>query len=162
MSSDLEKSLGRLKPNIDISKGIALAISIEKKAKRFYLSAEKKSPHLAPILSFLAREEGLHLRMIQDLKESLKTRKLWIMPASVKEQSSVAKMYKGMISENETDILLAAAKAEKIAMDCYTGIAEKIGDSHGKKFFSALAKFEHGHYNLISSLLDMTFSRVES
>ena len=152
---------------VDIAKGIELGIGVEKMGLDFYKKKKQiiKDKHAAYLFDFLAAEEEYHLKLLNELKESLKKKNQWIeitkKPARPKIFSDTDKS----IDENSKDIniILAAMRVERDTQKLYLGIAEKLKSPDGRKFFSALSDFEQGHFELLDGILyNLTYNRVEA
>lgn len=153
MTTEFEKKMGFTADKAAISRGISIAIALEKKSKKIYLSIFKKSGNR--IFSFLAGEEDYHLRLLNELKESLlKGRK---MKASIKISKMPEPSAKGL---DDTEIILSAMKFEKESRELYEKLAKTSGN---REFFSKLAEFEQRHYDLLNGILDsFTNLRMET
>ena len=162
---EFEKKMNAfLKGNdIDIAKGIELGIDVEKAGIKFYTEKQKiiREKSAIYLFKFLAAEEEYHLKLLSKLKESLKKKNQWI---EIKEKI-IFSSKKKEIDENSGDIniILVAMRAERDSQKLYSGMAEKVKDAAGRKFFEALADFEQGHFELLDGILyNLTYNRVEA
>ena len=152
---------------VNIAKGIELGISVEKAGIKFYTEKQKiiKEKNAIYLFKFLAAEEEYHLKLLNNLKESLKKKNQWIKITKKQARPKIFSDKSMAIDENSRDIniILAAMRAERDSQKLYSGMAEKVKDASGSKFFSALADFEQGHFELLDGILfNLNYNRVEA
>jgi rubrerythrin len=145
-----------------IVRGINIGIDMETQSRKFYLSITRNIPQDKRfILKFLANEELDHLKTLIAFKTALQNNDKWI-DLTQKQLKKIRKpkLFEGKGSiplikatDNDTDILLAAMRAEKRGEQFYKRIGQKVPDQRAQSFFDFLSKFERGHYNLLKSLL---------
>lgn len=157
--------------NIDIMKGIEIAMTLEKKGKKYYLDKAKRieDKNIKIFLEFLAKEEAHHYELLSEVKNSLKKQGKWIsIPASklkskVKRPHVFTKKSEPKRKSDQINVILSSMKVEKDVEEFYRRMADSIKDIDGKKFFLALADFELSHYNLLDGILEsLTYNRIES
>jgi len=146
----------------EISKAIATAKGIEKRAKAFYEENAKKASNaeLKDALEFIAKEEQQHLEILLAVEESLKRNgRLAIVEESVLQNLKKPKIYPGkgtetkkFLEKNELTVLLWAMRAERKAEAFYRKQAERTGVSEAKGFFNALAEFEVRHFEFLDGI----------
>lgn len=142
--------------------GVNLGLDIETQSRLFYQNMSRKlAPDKRFILKFLANEELEHLKTLLMFKTALQKNDNWI-DLTPKQLTKIRKpkLYEGKGSipliketDNETDILLAAMRAEKSGEQFYKRVGIKVKDPQAKSFFDLLSKFERSHYTLLKSLL---------
>lgn len=142
--------------------GVNIGIEIEVRSRAFYQSVIKKlPPGKKLVLKFLANEELDHLKTLIAFKTALEKNGKWIeLSKNQLLKIRPPKLYVGkgsapFIKEaaSDSEIILAAMKAEKRSEQFYNRIGKKVKDLNAKSFFGILAKFERSHYNLLKGLL---------
>jgi rubrerythrin len=142
--------------------GINIGIEIETQSRNFYQSiARNMSQDKRFILKFLANEELEHIKILIAFKTALQNNGKWI-DLNQKQLKKIRKpkLYEGKSSipliretDKDTDILLAAMRAEKRGEQFYKRVGKKVKDKRATSFFDFLSKFERGHYTLLKNLL---------
>lgn len=149
--------------DLNIVRGLTIAIELEIKSRNYYQakSIEIKSPAEKMLLQFLANEELMHLKVLENVKRNLEKNNRWI---DIKEISpgemGKPHLYEGKWTEprieidpTDEDILLAALSAERKSEEYYHRMSDKVKDKKGKNFFETLARFEKTHYETIKEFL---------
>ena len=142
--------------------GINIGIELEIQSRNFYQSITRKmSKDKQFILKFLANEELDHLKTLLAFKTALQNNKKWIdLTQNQLTKIKKPKLYEGKGSipliketDNDTNILLTAMRAEKRGEQFYKRVGIKVKDQRVRSFFDFLSKFERGHYTLLKNLL---------
>jgi rubrerythrin len=110
----------------------------------------------------LANEELDHFKTLLTFKTALQNNGKWLdLTPKQSKRIRMPRLYEGKGSvplinsqASDLDILVAAMRAEKRTEQFYTRISKKVRDPKTKSFFTFLAKFERGHYNLLKTLLE--------
>ncbi len=154
-----------------VREGLELAIKGEIVGRKAYLwlAGRASFRDVASFFRFLAGEEELHRRMLEELKASLQEKGGWrgLKAGERKRISERPPGFKKLLGEsdelkkNEIQGILRAMGIELEFRDFYAGMAEKVEDADGKKLFSALARFEQKHYDLLSSIYEEVTSTRE-
>ena len=172
--TDIEKEfrINVSSPDFDIVRGIEVAIEIELRGRKFYSEAARKvSGPLQPFFRFLAEQEREHETDLNELKGSLKAAKAWIkLPATqvqepLKDFSAFRKHPGNEHTDSTGDVqaILAAMKMEKQTREFYIKLADSAKKPEGRSFFTSLADWEKGHYELLSGLYNAeTYTRLET
>ncbi|MCX6776319.1 MAG: hypothetical protein NT130_05740 [Candidatus Micrarchaeota archaeon] len=154
--------------SIDVVKGVAIGIELEKKSIEYYSGKSKniESKELVKLLKFITEEEVNHLKQLETLKQSLMKNRTWIGPEKLGKPEGPKLYSEGvspMIREDSGDvgILLGAIRAEEEAREFYEEFSRRIKDEKGRKFFQRLVEFEQSHYNLFDGILKSSEVRVE-
>lgn len=138
---------------------LQMAIQTEIDGHKFYkeFAAKTQDPNARAMFERLAREEAMHLELLDSHRTMLEQRGEWA-------------EYKGLVLDSEpgapiftrerveqnivayTSDLSALRMAyliEKDAVVFYTRAADQITDSSGRRMFLDLAKMEQGHLDLL-------------
>jgi rubrerythrin len=160
--------------NLDVNRGIDIALKVEKDGFRFFTDNAKKIQNIEikRFIEFLAGEEMKHIAILKELKVSLKKRQAWV---DVAEDPNILnkiledlRVFKGKAGREireagDVTILLNALKIEKDLVEYYEKFAHNVKDSGGKKFFLKLADWERTHYQLLEGIYEsITFFRMQS
>lgn len=159
-------------PDLDVARGIEVAIGIEERGRRFYAEkARSVSEPLRPFMKFLAEQEREHGNALDELKKTLNAAKLWIkLPRSevqkpLREFSAFRRHPGNEHRENVQDIqsLLMAMQMEKKTREFYLKFADNLKNPDGKAFFSSLAEWEKKHYEMLSGIYNASaYVRLET
>lgn len=159
-------------PDLDVVRGIEVAMSIEERGRRFYSEKSRTvSEPLRPFMKFLAEQEREHGNSLEGLKNTLRSVKLWVklprseVQAPLKDFSAFRRHPGDEHKENVQDIqsLLMAMQMEKKTREFYLKFADNLKNPDGKAFFSSLADWEKSHYELLSGIYNaQAYSRLES
>ncbi len=172
--SDIEKEfrIDVSAPDFDIARGLEVAIKVEERDRRFYSGLARKSEGPMRIfMKFLSEQEAEHGALLEDVKSSLKSMKLWTrVPASktkqpLKDLSAFRKRPGSEHVENQEEItaVLRAMELEKQTRAFYLRLAGSVRSKEGTAFFVALADWEKTHYELLSGIYNaISYVRLET
>lgn len=167
----LEKKTGFVEAGLDV------AIRGETAGKAAYLAlAESASfADISSFFKFLAGEEELHRRMLEELRSSLEKKggkgaeSARSAPGAVEEKRllETPKSFSKLLGEadelkkSELKAVLRSMEIEKEFREFYEGMAAKVWNEGARRLFAALAKFEQKHYDLLSELFESVTSTRE-
>lgn len=159
MRSSYQDVIEEVKNLKGIEEAVALAIEREKEARNFYLekSTEMENPKFKELYEHLANEEVKHLGYLEGYRDK---KELPVITTEIPSGQSftpefdTARTKVGEITLGDAGILLAALRHERKSEDFYSEMANKVEDSDQKMFFTMLARYERGHYEVIDSYLD--------
>ena len=136
----------------DVKKGLEIAKHIEKSSLNFYTKKIKEfdDQSLKNLLEMLKKQEEKHLEIINNLLNNGKWENAR-QKLDTEEKPNILPKIKG--GEEERELLLEARKAEKVAQSFYEKMAQN-SKNEIKKFFTHLAKFEKGHFELMDELFE--------
>ena len=135
----------------------------EEKTRDFYVEAEEKATDEKARQMFkeLAEEEVLHMKIVQEQYELLKTGGGWTSVADFEDLSDVdirPLEFKRAdmdvhVTDATTDLeaLIIAAEMENNSFNFYTEQYNWTTDPLGKQIYGGLAKSERNHFNTIMS-----------
>lgn len=159
-------------PDLDVVRGIEVAMEIEERGRRFYLEKSRSvSEPLRPFMKFLAEQEREHENSLDGLKKALRSVKLWIrlprseVQAPLKDFSAFKRHPGDEHKDNVQEIqsLLMAMRMERKTREFYVKFANSIKSPEGRAFFGALADWEKSHYDLLSGIYNaMSYVRLET
>ncbi|MFH1686273.1 MAG: ferritin family protein [bacterium] len=134
----------------------------------FYLEASKKE-FAAPykdVLQKLALEEKEHFQVLERQYDSLVRSEKWVLTADILRQEGLPEIgeemtrrHRALVDEvaaaqTTKEVLQIALRLEQEARDLFTGAAAQVDTDEGKAMFERLAKFEQGHVNMITRMLE--------
>ena len=157
-----------VKPHPDILSALTAGIQAEVAAYVFYLEASKKvgDKNLAKPLSDLAIEERKHFQILERQYDSLIRSEKWISTADILKQNGLPEISEDMTNEHkdlvdnvgrmktDREILEMALKLEENARDTYVDASKMADTKEAQDTFAQLIKFEQGHVNYITSMLE--------
>lgn len=159
-------------PDFDIARGLDVAMQVEERSRKFYSELARKSAGPMRIfMKFLSEQEAEHKAMLEDVKSSLKSMKLWIrVPASKTKEPlkdlSAFRMHPGdehIENQEEISAVLKAMGLEKQTREFYMRFSESVSSPEGKAFFRALADWEKTHFDLLSGIYNsLSYVRLET
>jgi len=135
----------------------------EMKTFDFYMEAVEKATDEKARQMFqeLAEEEALHVKIVQEQYESLKTGAGWTSVADFEDLSDVdirSLEFKRSdmdvhVTDATTDLeaLIIAAELENNSFNFYTEQYNRTTDPLGKQIYGGLVKSERNHFNMIIS-----------
>ena len=151
----------------DELKALKLAIEMELKIRKFYISHAKKMKNdiAKKTFIFLANEELKHIDAIKAFNKAVHKGKETIIEDETKEEAIdkgrgffaesirlIANQIKA--SDDEIKIYELGLKTEKKGYDFYKHVAQQAEHPNVKKLFEFLMKEENAHYALLSNALD--------
>ncbi len=143
----------------EIKELIQFAIKKEKEAYKLYFGFAKKTenPAAKKLLEELAEEELGHKKILQNLSETESILNFQIKP--VQDLKLSDHLVGHTIDENSDmqAVLIYAMKAEKVAFELYTKMAEAALDDQNISLFQKLAQMELSHKNRLETLYEDTF-----
>jgi rubrerythrin len=160
--------------NLNVSRGIDIALKIERKGRAFYAGNAKliQNIEIKRFIEFLAGEEDKHITLLQEVKVSLKKGGIWL---DATESSRILRniledlrVFKGKAGKEvreagDVTVILNALKTEKDLVEFYEKFAHHIKDPGGRMFFFKLADWERTHYQLLAGIYNsITFFRMET
>jgi rubrerythrin len=160
--------------NLNVSRGIEISLRVERRGQSFYARNARKIQNIEikRFIEFLASEEGRHITLLKELKESLKKRGAWIDasedPKILHGVLEDLRVFKGKTGSDvreagDVTIVLNALKTEKDLIEFYEKFAHHIKNRGGKRFFLRLADWERTHYQLLEGIYEsITFFRMQS
>ena len=160
--------------NLDVSRGIDIALKVEQRGREFYAENARKiqNMEIKRFVEFLAGEEDEHIGLLTELRESLKKQGSWPDASENKkvlhdilEKLRVFRAKSGadVREGGDVTILLNALKIEKDLVEFYEKFAHHIKDHGGRKFFLSLADWERTHYQLLEGIYEsITFFRMQT
>jgi len=151
--------------------GLELAIAAEAAGRAAYLELARSAAfkNVSSFFNFLAGEEALHQKMLEDLGASLKSMGKWREPSPGEEKKIGEKPpeFKKLLAEtdelrkNEVQGIIKSIRIEAEFRDFYAGMAGKSPGVEAKRLFSALSKFEQKHYDMLSEIYESVTSTRE-
>ncbi len=159
--------------NLNVSRGIEIALEVERKGRSFYARNARKIQNIEikRFIEFLAGEEDRHIALLMELQNSLKKRGVWIdaseSPKILHSVLEDLRAFKGKTGKEvreagDVTIILNALRTEKDLIEFYEKFARHIRESGGKKFFLRLADWERTHYQLLEGIYEsITFFRMQ-
>jgi rubrerythrin len=143
----------------EIKELIHFAIKKEKEAYDLYFGFAKKTknPAAKKLLEELAEEELGHKIALENLSEAENMLNFQIKPVQDLKLSDHLVLY--TIDENSDiqAVLIYAMKAEKVAYELYTKMAEAALDDQNISLFQKLAQMELSHKNRLETLYEDMF-----
>lgn len=155
MVGDILKNIDTVVKDIKtIKDALHIAITIEKQGMQFYIKKTGSASAAArDLFKYLATEEEKHITYLEDFRK--KKEVAVIIGDDTPDFSS---SFSSEFSENkpgEMDVLLGALRFEQKNEKFYRQLAGWAEDPGQKEFFDMMAKFEHGHWELIDGFVEL-------
>ncbi|MCR4407656.1 MAG: ferritin family protein [Anaerolineae bacterium] len=156
-----------MKPSVESLQAIETAIQIEKDGLEFYTTAagQTTDPSGKKMFQSLARDEAVHLKLFEAVRESLLKDGTWLSPEQVaaigpqrlarppvfptKEEIKAVQ-----VPERELAALQRGIQAEEDSISFYSGARDKTDDPDGKALYSYLIEQEEGHRTILQGEYD--------
>ena len=146
-----------------------MAAQIERNGAKFYRSAAKKFPDIAPVLLDLAKMEDEHLKTFTAMHAELSGGEL---ETPVYDPDGEVQMYLRVMADGHVfdlqtdpsrqvenkktpeDVLEMAMRAERDSIAFYVGLKEVVPQKAGKDKVQAIIKEEMGHMAILNEKLE--------
>lgn len=150
----------------DILNGLTTGINSEIASYVFYVEAARSdfSADIKSVLENLALEEKQHFQILERQHHSLIKSEQWISIADVLKADDLPEINEEMSSTHQgliddvrqapsvVAILDIAYRLEVEAYELFNSLLEKAETDEGRRIYTELAKFEHGHMRKIDQM----------